>query len=65
MGIGHENGVLPEDLAVPYASAEAVQTGAAAVLTSHGDQGRHYLRTLVVYNLPAWPGLDTIVPAEG
>jgi hypothetical protein len=56
---------LPEELEVPYASAESVQTGATAVLDAHGEQGRHYLRTLVVYNLPAWPGLDTIVPAEG
>lgn len=65
MGIAHENGVMPEELEAPYAAAEQVQTGAAAVLTAHGDAGRHYLRTLVVYNLVGWPGLDTVVPAEG
>lgn len=65
MGVAHENGVLPEDLEVPYADAAAVKTGADAVLAAHGDAGRHYLRTLVVYNLAAWPGLDSIVPAEG
>jgi len=29
------------------------------VLTQHGDDGRHYLRTLVMYNLASWPGLET------
>ncbi|MFN5598484.1 MAG: hypothetical protein ACK5AK_03800, partial [Gemmatimonas sp.] len=64
-GVTHENGVLPEDLDVPYAHADAVTRGAEAVLAAHGDHGRHYLRTLVVYNLAAWPGLESIVPAEG
>jgi len=64
-GVKHEQGVLPDDLAVPYADAEAVRAGAEAVLAAHGDAGRHYLRTLVVYNLSAWPGLDEAVPAEG
>jgi len=65
MGVGHENGVLPEGLEVPYAGVVAVKQGAEAVLTAHGDAGRHYLRTLVVYNLAAWPGLETVVPAAG
>jgi hypothetical protein len=65
MGVAHDNGVLPEDLEAPYADADTVKQGAEAVLTAHGDPGRHYLRTLVVYNLAAWPGLDAIVPAEG
>jgi hypothetical protein len=64
-GVTHENGVLPEDLEAPYTDADGVRKGAEAVLAAHGDAGRHYLRTLVVYNLAAWPGLDTVVPAEG
>jgi len=64
-GVKHENGVLPEDLDVPYTDADSVKKGAEAVLAAHGDAGRHYLRTLVVYNLAAWPGLDAVVPAEG
>ena len=64
-GVKHDAGVIPEELEPPYADADAVARGAAAVLTQHGDNGRHYLRTLVVYNLAAWPGLDSIVPAEG
>ncbi|BAH39388.1 MAG TPA: hypothetical protein DGD08_02265 [Gemmatimonas aurantiaca] len=65
LGVAHDNGVIPEDLEAPYAPADAVVRGAEAVLSAHGDEGRHYLRTLVVYNLPAWPGLDTVVSAEG
>ncbi len=57
-GVKHDAGVIPEELEPPYADADAVARGAAAVLTQHGDDGRHYLRTLVVYNLPSWPGLD-------
>jgi hypothetical protein len=64
MGVQHENGVLPEDLEAPYANADSVKKGAQAVLAAHGDDGRHYLRTLVVYNLAAWPGLDEQVPAD-
>ena len=58
--VTHENGILPEGLEPPYASADAVAAGAAAVLAAHGDDGRHYLQVLVRYNLPAWPGLDTL-----
>jgi hypothetical protein len=57
-GVAHENGVIPESLEPPYATAEVVAAGVAAVLAAHGDAGRHYLETLVVYNLAAWPGLD-------
>lgn len=64
-GVKHENGVIPEDMEVPYATAESVRAGADAVLAKHGENGRHYLRTLVVYNLAAWPGLETVVPADG
>lgn len=62
-GVKHDNGVLPEDLEVPYADAEAVKKGADAVLSAHGEAGQHYLRTLVTYNLAAWPGLDAALPA--
>lgn len=58
-GVKHDAGVIPEELDPPYADTDAVVRGVAAVLAQHGDDGRHYLRTLVVYNLPSWPGLDT------
>ncbi len=60
-GVPHEAGVISEELELPYADADAVARGAAAVLSQFGDEGRHYLRTLVMYNLPSWPGLDTHV----
>jgi hypothetical protein len=60
-GVGHENGVIPEALEPPYAAADAVARGAAAVLAAHGDAGRHYLQTLVTYNLAGWPGLDSAI----
>ena len=55
----HDAGAIPEELELPYADAAAVARGVAAVLTQHGDDGRHYLRTLVTYNLASWPGLET------
>ena len=62
-GVTHENGTMPEDLEMPYASAEAVAKGAQTVIAHHGDDGLHYLRVLVKYNLVAWPGLDEHVNA--
>ena len=60
-GVRHENGIMPEELEPPYATAEAVARGSAAVVAAHGDTGRHYLQTLVTYNLAGWPGLETAV----
>ena len=60
-GVAHEQGVIPDGLELPYASADQVAKAAAAVLAQHGDDGRHYLQVLVRYNLAAWPGLDTLV----
>lgn len=64
-GVKHEAGVIPEELEPPYTDAAGVARGAAAVLAQHGDDGRHYLRTLVVYNLASWPGLDTELANTG
>jgi len=60
-GVAHEQGVIPEGLELPYATADQVAQAAAAVLAQHGDNGRHYLQVLVRYNLAAWPGLDTLI----
>src|ERR1043166_3040566 len=45
-GVKHENGVMPDDLEPPYANADAVRRGAAAVREKHGDDGMRYLQTL-------------------
>ncbi|MBI3791006.1 MAG: hypothetical protein HY275_09015 [Gemmatimonadetes bacterium] len=60
-GVKHEGGTIPEDLAMPYASAERVATAAAALREKYGDDGLHYLRTIARYNGAAWPGIDTLV----
>jgi hypothetical protein len=62
-GVSHEAGVIPESLDPPYASADAVQAGVAAVRAAHGEDGERYLRALVRYNAGAWPGIETLVDA--
>jgi hypothetical protein len=59
-GVPHENGVMPEDLAIPYADEPAVTRAAAAVREQHGEDGERYLRTLARYSPAAWPGIDRI-----
>jgi hypothetical protein len=60
-GVTHEKGVIPEDLERPYADADGVRRGAAAVREQHGEDGERYLRTIAKYSHDAWPGIDTIV----
>lgn len=62
-GVKHDNGKIEESLEPPFADAEAVARGADAVKAAHGEDGLRYLRTLVRYNLAAWPGLDAHVDA--
>src|SRR5215470_12748091 len=38
-GVAHENGVMPDDLVIPYADESAVTRAAAAVREQHGDDG--------------------------
>ena len=59
-GVSHENGVMPDDLELPYASAEAVKRGAEAVRAQHGDDGERYLRTLARYSADGWPGIEAL-----
>lgn len=63
-GVGHDQGKLPDDLEPPYAEAEAVQRAAREVLTLHGADGLHYLRTIGLYNAAGWPGLDAILAEQ-
>lgn len=60
-GVQHENGKIADELQVPYADAEGVKRGAAAVLDKHGDEGMHYLRTIARYGQDAWPGISDAV----
>jgi hypothetical protein len=59
-GVAHENGVMPDNLEVPFAEESAVARAAGAVRERHGDDGERYLRTLARYSPAAWPGIDRI-----
>jgi hypothetical protein len=60
-GVRHEHGKMPEDLEPPYADADAVRRGAAAVRERHGEEGERYLRTLLRYSREGWPGIEDVV----
>ena len=60
-GVKHEGGKMPEDLEPPYADADGVRRGAAAVREKHGEEGDRYLRTLLRYSREGWPGVDEVV----
>ena len=62
-GVPHENGVMPEELEIPFADESAVARAAGAVREKHGDDGERYLRTLARYSPAAWPGIDRIAGA--
>jgi hypothetical protein len=54
-GVKNENGVMPDDLDVPYADAAGVKHGVEAVRAQHGEDGERYLRTLARYSADGWP----------
>jgi hypothetical protein len=60
-GVAHQNGLMPDNLEIPYADEAAVARGVAAVRAQHGDDGERYLRTLARYSPAAWPGIDRLV----
>ena len=62
-GVAHENGKMPEDLEPPYADADAVKRGVAAVRAAHGEDGERYLRTLARYSKEGWPGIEDSITA--
>ena len=64
-GVKHENGQMPEELEPPFAGAEAVAKGAAAVVEMFGEDGRLYLLTIAKYNGGGWPGLDAVIAGIG
>lgn len=63
-GVPHEKGVMADDLEPPYADAEAVARGAAAVRAAHGEEGERYLRTLATYSADGWPGIGSLMSAS-
>jgi hypothetical protein len=60
-GVAHEQGVIPEELQPPFADVARVRSAALALLGAHGEDGRQYLRTILIYNAVAWPGLADVL----
>jgi hypothetical protein len=60
-GVKHDKGQMADGQEPPFADADAVRRAATLVKEKHGESGMHYLHTLVRYNLPWWPGLDSVV----
>jgi hypothetical protein len=54
---------MPEELEPPFATADAVAKGAAAVVEQFGENGRHYLQTIAKYNAAGWPDIERVIVA--
>jgi hypothetical protein len=57
-GVKHEGGSIVGETEGALADEATVRRAAEALVSSQGDRGRHYLRTIAAYNGEAWPGLD-------
>ena len=60
-GVPHDGAMIPDDLKNPYADVAAVRKAALALLDQFGDDARHYLQTIALYNPDAWPGLSVVL----
>lgn len=60
-GVAHEQGVIPEELQPPFADVARVRSAALALLGVHGEDARRYLKTILLYNAVAWPGLAELL----
>jgi hypothetical protein len=62
-GVKHENGRIDESVEPPFCDAASVEKAAAACVSTHGDDGIRYLRTIHRYAAESWPGLDAVMAA--
>lgn len=62
-GVKHRNGSIEDEGEedAPLADEATVRRAAEALLASHGEEARHYLRTIAAYNSEAWPGLRSFL----
>lgn len=60
-GVPHDGANIADDLPVPFADAARVRGAAESLIAQLGDNARHYLRTIALYNGAAWPGLAELV----
>lgn len=56
-GVPHDGAMIPDDLKPPFADMPTVRKAAIALQEQYGDDARHYLHTIALYNTDAWPGL--------
>ena len=57
----HDGAKIPDDLKNPYADVATVRRAALTLLEQFGDDARHYLQTIALYNSDAWPGLAAVL----
>lgn len=60
-GVPHDGANIADDLPTPFADQATVRKAAEALMAQFGDDARHYLRTIALYNGAAWPGLAELV----
>ena len=60
-GVKHEHGVIAKELEPPFADADGVKRGMAAVRAQHGEDGERYLQTLARYFVNGWPGIESSI----
>ena len=60
-GVAHDGANIADDLPVPFADAATVARAAESLIAQFGDDAKHYLRTIAMYNGAAWPGLAELV----
>ena len=60
-GVRRDGASIPEDLEPPFADATRIRSAAEALIATHGDEARRYLRTIARYNEAAWPDLAEFV----
>ena len=60
-GVAHNGANIADDLPVPFADAATVARAAESLIAQFGDDAKHYLRTIAMYNGAAWPGLAELV----
>ena len=63
-GVARDGASIPDDLTPPFADAATVRRAAETLLQRHGGDARRYLRTILLYNSEAWPGLADLVTQE-
>lgn len=62
-GVPHDGANIADDLPTPFADQATVRKAAEALIAQFGDDARHYLRTIALYNGAAWPGLAELIDA--